>query len=360
MWYLLSPQTGSDYSISIPNTSPKPLYVQASSYKAASGKTSILDVANGAIGESKEPSVSVTTTLGGDVITGVCGSDAFQYEASFGTVLNASGSNGYWDCNQYYLQSTAGVLAATWKFSTTPPRDDGFCICVAAFKETISTQTVSVSNLPLSLALKIPTFNITGDQTLEMTALPLSLALKYPSIYIQGNQTVLISALPLSLSLKAPVVVAVRNVTVSISALSLSLSIKNPSIKIGDNQTIIISALSLSLVLNSTTVAIIENRTVEVTRLELKAVLKIPVYVLITEIISWTAGQIQRLTLTENAVIQFNPPSAACFLKLIINNRGSYTVTWPSNVYMDSVVAANKKSSVLFDYSNGDYFGIIE
>jgi len=357
LWYLLSPPTGAAYTISVPNTGAKSLYVQASSYKAASGCTSVLDVANGGTGIAEIPYVTITTTSDGDVIVGVlgCGNDDPPF-TQIGTNLNRTDNGTFSDSNQYKLQTTSGLFTISWVCVSS----DDYCICVAAFKEVTSVQTVSVSALSATLSLKNPVVAITGNQTIAMTAQALSLALKAPSVLIEGNQTILPSALALSLSLKAPTVVATQNPIVSISALSLSLSLKNPSVAIQGNQTVMITAQSLSLVLKSPTVNIINNPTILAPKFNLIATLKLPTCFVQDAVIEWTAGQTQRLTVKDDVSVDFNPPASASFLKLVINNRGAWTVTWPDEALIDSVVPSNKQSSVLFDYDGANYYGIIE
>lgn len=357
LWYLLAPPTGASYTISVPNTGAKSLYVQASSYKAAAGCSSVLDVAGGSTGLTDAPYVSVTTTSDGDVIVAVAGTgdDNAPFTQS-GTSLNRTDDGTFSDSNQYKLQATAGIYTISWFCASS----DDWCMCAAAFKDTSSSQTVVVSALPLTLALKSPVVAILGNQTVAITAQALSLSLKAPSVLIEGNQTVLVSALNLSLSLKAPTVVATKNPTVSISALSLSVSVINPSVAIQGNQTLVLSAQTLSLSLKSPTVVIVCNPTILAPKFNLIATLKAPTYIVKDTVITWATGHTQRITLKDDAVVDFNPPAGASFLKLVINNTGAWTVDWPDEVFTDSVVPTNKISSVLFDYDGANYYGIIE
>ena len=223
------------------------------------------------------------------------------------------------------------------------------CICAAAFKETSSVQTVAVSALSLALSLESPVVEMLGNQTVAITAQALSLGLQTPSIDIDSSQSVLPSALNLSLSLKAPTVVATKNPTVSISAFSLSVSVINPSVAIQGNQTILPSTQSLSLSQKAPTVVIINNPTVLVPKFDLKATLKAPTCLVKDAVIDWALGQVQRLTLRTDTLIEFNPPTSARFLKLIINNKGLYSVNWPENVHIDSAVAFNDIGNDLYN-----------
>ena len=357
LWYLLAPPTGAAYTISVPNTGTKDLYVQASSYKAAAGYTSVLDVANGAIDLSSYANVTVTTTSDGDVIVAVAGigyDDAPILQT--GTSLNRTDDGTFSDSNQYKLQSTANPFTMAWLCNGS----DDWCICAVAFKEASSVQTVSVTALSLTSAVKSPVVAITGDQAVAITAQALSLALKAPSVLIEGNQTILPSALNLSLSVKAPTVIATKNPTVSITALSLSMGLNNPSVAIQGNQTLVLTARTLTLSLKSPTVVIVNNITFLAPRFNLIATLKAPTCIVEDTVITWTLGHTQRITLKDDALVDFNPPAAASFLKLVINNTGAWTVTWPDEVFIDSVVPTNAISSVLFDYDGANYYGIIE
>jgi len=131
LFYLLNPPTGSAYQISVPNTGTRTLYVVASSYKAASGYTSALDKVNGGTGLSANPSVSVTTTVNGDVIVGVMGDGYTSVPTGrSGVVLYSTDDGQYTDNAQYYLQANLGVWATSWTVSS-----DDWCVCVVAFKE---------------------------------------------------------------------------------------------------------------------------------------------------------------------------------------------------------------------------------
>lgn len=138
LWYLLSPPTGSEYSISVPNTGSKTLYIQASSYKTADGSSSVLDVVGGDTGDSADPSVSVTTTGNGDVIVAVlCDDDGSEPSACSGTNLNMTDFGAASESNQYKLQTTAGAWASGWTCGS-----DGWGLCVAAFKKVPFTATL--------------------------------------------------------------------------------------------------------------------------------------------------------------------------------------------------------------------------
>jgi len=131
LFYLLNPPTGSPYQISVPNTGTRTLYIVASSYKAASGYTSALDQQNGNTGLGANPSVSVVTTVNGDVIVGVLG-DGYKTAPSgrSGQSLYETDDGNYSDNAQYYLQDGLGLWVTSWTISS-----DDWCVCVVAFKE---------------------------------------------------------------------------------------------------------------------------------------------------------------------------------------------------------------------------------
>jgi hypothetical protein len=143
LFYLLAPPTGSVYTISVPNTGGRTLYVVASSYKAQAGYTSALDVTNGNTGLSANPSVSVTTTTNGDVIVGVMGNGLTSVPTGrSGTVLYETDNGQHIDAAQYYLQTNLGVWATSWTIAS-----DDWCVCVAAFKEAhLTSASLSVSD----------------------------------------------------------------------------------------------------------------------------------------------------------------------------------------------------------------------
>jgi hypothetical protein len=138
MWYLANPSTGSAYTISVPNTNTRTLYVTASSYKAASGKTSALDTSNGDKQTSSNPYVCITTTADGDVIVDILGDgydDVPTANDSSGqyTVLYSTDDGNYSDNAQYRLQPAAGMDCPDW----TTAGSDEWAMVVGAFKEVV-------------------------------------------------------------------------------------------------------------------------------------------------------------------------------------------------------------------------------
>jgi hypothetical protein len=132
LWYLLAPPTGSSLQFSIANANGLAMAFHVSSYKAAAGRASALDVTNGATGTSTNPTASVTTTVDGDVLVSVVASGLNSWAPSpqDGTVIY-NDDNGTWGGgSQYYLQATLGTKAMGWTAAT-----EDWGLCVASFKE---------------------------------------------------------------------------------------------------------------------------------------------------------------------------------------------------------------------------------
>jgi len=135
MWYLANPSTGSAYTISVPNSNTRTLYVTASSYKAASGKTSTLDVSNGDQQTSANPYVCVTTTADGDAIVDILGDGldtAPTANDSAYTLLYSTDDGAYSDNAQYRIQPAAGADCPDWTVAS-----DDWAMIVGAFKEVV-------------------------------------------------------------------------------------------------------------------------------------------------------------------------------------------------------------------------------
>jgi hypothetical protein len=134
MYYLANPSTGSAYTISVPNTGLQTLYLIASSYKAASGYSSTLDISNGSRvvdPGSANPSCSVTTTANGDVVVDILGHGLdTPPTANNWTLLSSTDDGAYSDNAQYALQATAGAIAFSWTAAV-----DDWAIVVGSFKE---------------------------------------------------------------------------------------------------------------------------------------------------------------------------------------------------------------------------------
>jgi hypothetical protein len=131
MWYLANPSTGSAYDISVPNSNTLTLYLIASSYKAASGYTSTLDVSNGTTGSTADPSLSVTTNVDGDVVVDILGHGYHKIPtANSHSLLYSTDDGAYTDSAQYALQASAGLITLSWTANA-----DDWAMIVGAFKE---------------------------------------------------------------------------------------------------------------------------------------------------------------------------------------------------------------------------------
>jgi len=146
MWYLVNPSIGT-YNVSIPNAGALTLYAITSSYKAQSGYTSALDVSNSNTGVSANPSLSVTTTVGGDVIVDTLGDGYNSKPTAYNQTLLYSTDDGlYSDNAQYALQVSAGLITFTWTVAS-----DDWCMIVGAFKELVggAVETITAKNFPM-------------------------------------------------------------------------------------------------------------------------------------------------------------------------------------------------------------------
>jgi len=81
--------------------------------------------------------------------------------------------------------------------------------------------------------------------------------------------------------------------------------------------------------------------------------------------IDWTAGNKQKITLTDNCAFTFTNPAGPCnvILKVIQDSTGSRTVSWPASVKWAGGTAptltttANAVDIVSFYYDGTNYYG---
>lgn len=253
LWYLLEPETGSALEISIPNPTSLTLHIQVSTYKAAGGFTSDLDVEGGSSGTSASASVSLTPTVDGAVIVGVFGDgEDFIPTGQTGTELNTTDDGLYSDSNQFTLQATAAAIETGWTTQTYGAGvygggvyngDDDWALVVAAFKQTNISITVEPTVQTLSLSLLSPSILIDADITVLPSVLTLVATLNAPVVSI--DRTFADTVQTLSLTLPAPTVQI--DVTVEPSALVLSVTLLVNSISIEQDVTVGLSALTLIL-----------------------------------------------------------------------------------------------------------------
>lgn len=146
MWYLSNPITNSVKTISVPNSGARTLYIIASSYKAAVGKTSVLENSYATTGLSANPSVNFTTFTAGDVVVDVLGDGLNTVPTSNSNIKLFSVDDGsYSDNGQYSLQALAGNVVFSWNVGS-----DDWCYIIGAWKEqspatTTTTTTTSTS-----------------------------------------------------------------------------------------------------------------------------------------------------------------------------------------------------------------------
>jgi hypothetical protein len=135
MWYLLlsTSDTGSDYTVSVPNTpTSRALNFHVSTYKSSTG-LSALDTSAIKSATAKNPSQSLTTSANGDVIVSALfsGLQTPATVTSPGNQLFSNDPRNYFSALQYYLQPSAGNQSLGWTSSTS----DDYGIITAAFKE---------------------------------------------------------------------------------------------------------------------------------------------------------------------------------------------------------------------------------
>jgi hypothetical protein len=330
LWYLLNPSTGAAYQISVPNSASINLCIQASSYKAQSGYTSVLDVKSSGSGVSANPSKSVTTTANGDVIVAnLYDSYDSAPTAQSGTNLNRTDNDGFSDSNQYKLQVTAGVWASSWTISYS-----AWLIGVVAFKEYV----VSTIDLAGSAAGQSEiSGKLTADLILAGSAAGQSGAIGTLNIDT-GGQEIRLSGTSGGVS------TADGNLTrfQGLSGSAAGQSGASGSLRIGD------------------LVGSAEGRSDAYGRLS----------TFLPIVIDWSKTKRQAITLIDNIVLSFIPPLKTGNLELIITNTGSYSVLWPVGVQdTEPTVYANAggsykndgKTYVIFDYDeDGLYYGLTQ
>lgn len=157
LWYLLNPPTGSALNVSVPNTGALAMKMYMATGMAASGMSSALDVANGAGTTGTNPTVSVTTTVNGDIIFNVVASGAQTWTTSARTgTLIAQGDLGSWGGgSQYFLKSNTGAQAMAWTFATS----EDYGIISVAFKElapSLVIQNASHAHTAVNVVIEAP------------------------------------------------------------------------------------------------------------------------------------------------------------------------------------------------------------
>lgn len=131
-WYIIGPTTQTA-NISVPNSGGLAMKMHIASANAASGFRSAFDVANGAGTTGTNPTVSVTTTVNGDMLFNVVanGAQAWSTSTRTGTLIQ-EGDLGAWGGGaQYFVMTGSGAQAMSWTFGTS----EDYGIITMAFKE---------------------------------------------------------------------------------------------------------------------------------------------------------------------------------------------------------------------------------
>jgi hypothetical protein len=141
MWFLSNPGAGTEYTISVPNTGTKTLYIVASSYIAGAGYTSVLDIDVAKFATSgANPSSSLTPSVNGDVIVGVLSDNLDTApSARTHTVLYETDNGGFSDSHQYALIADTSATTMGWTVGS-----ESYFLVLAAFKEVLSGTAIVI------------------------------------------------------------------------------------------------------------------------------------------------------------------------------------------------------------------------
>lgn len=134
LWYLIDPPSGVAANIVVPNTGALNITLVASTYKAAPGLTSILDVSAQAVNAgngSTNPTVNITTTVGGCAIASIVMDGGGTLTAGRTLLFTGNAGTDRYG-GQYTLQATAGAIAMNWTNATSAR----WATNAAAFRET--------------------------------------------------------------------------------------------------------------------------------------------------------------------------------------------------------------------------------
>jgi hypothetical protein len=87
-----------------------------------------------------------------------------------------------------------------------------------------------------------------------------------------------------------------------------------------------------------------------------------------TKTIDWNNGNLQKITMSANCTFSFTDisgtPCAGLLLKVVQNETGGYTITWPSGIlWADGTpptvpTGANERFIVQFHFDGTDYHGV--
>jgi len=124
VWYLINPDTGAEYTISIPNTNTLSCIISAASFIPSAGGC-VYDNSNSATGETQDPSLSLTVSATGNLIFGALGSgdrDVPTAGANFTLIHTEDIGNQTWG-SEYDLAGSATPV--TVDFGTARADDWG-------------------------------------------------------------------------------------------------------------------------------------------------------------------------------------------------------------------------------------------
>ncbi len=164
MWYLLltAADTGSAYTVSVPNTGSLAMRIHVSTYKSASGESALDVSAQTSANPGTNPSQSITTTVDGDVMVDALFTGYTTPPSAYNVGVQLYGQDGgsYGAASRYYLQETAGSQTLSW----TQPSDD-YALITASFKEVGSILSGYITNKSSGLPLSGVTVTTNTSQT---------------------------------------------------------------------------------------------------------------------------------------------------------------------------------------------------
>lgn len=133
LWYLLNPPTGAAANIVVPNTAALNITLVASTYKAAPGLTSVLDVSAQSVNAgsgSTNPTVNIAPTVAGCAVVSVVMAGGGTLTA--GRTLLFTGTAGTDRYGAEYTLPAAGTIAMNWTNATSTR----WATNAASFRET--------------------------------------------------------------------------------------------------------------------------------------------------------------------------------------------------------------------------------
>lgn len=140
LWYTVNPSAGAQ-NLFIPNSGIPQIFMNVASFKAAAGKTTVFDVSIGGNGATANPTLTLTMTADGVVVSGYAsGSATVATVCSPGkllqSVLHTAMTTGgqYWfptstgDASMWYTIGADdwGMVAGAWKEYSVPAGDTSY------------------------------------------------------------------------------------------------------------------------------------------------------------------------------------------------------------------------------------------